>query len=208
MGNSRIIIDCLRHGACEGPSSLRGRSDVALNESGVAQMERAFEYLQRPQRLITSPLRRCRDSAAQFAAGWQLSLEEDPRVAEMNFGDWDGVALATLHQRFPEQLARFWQDPYANPPPNAESVDSFSARCRDAWRGLIDFAHPHTLVVTHGGVIKRWIADVLGIDALSSAFLAALGVNYADLVRFEVNRDSEGQHWTRLVYLGPPGGAP
>lgn len=202
-----LIVDCLRHGACAGPSSLRGRSDMALSGAGEAQIAHALRHLERPQRLVTSPLRRCRNSAMQFASHWQLALEVDERLAEMDFGDWDGVALETLHQQHPEQLARFWQDPYRFPPPGAEPVATFTARCREAWQALLGHSSQHTLVVTHAGVIKCWIAAALGLETLSTSFLAALGVDYANLVRFEVTRDDSGQSWSRLVYLGPPGGA-
>lgn len=208
MHYERRIIDCLRHGACVGPSCLRGRSDMALNAEGEAQMERALKVLQPPQRLVSSPLQRCRKSAAQFADYWQLALELDDQLAEMDFGSWDGVALTTLHQRYPDQLAQFWQDPYTFLPPQAEPLTDFSERCHKAWLNLVEHPGPHTLVVTHGGVIKTWLAATLGITRLTSEFLASLGVEYASLTRFEVIRDDHGECWSKLVYLGPATGAP
>lgn len=78
----------IRHGK---PSSTWGDTDEdpGLDEAGQAQARAAAEALlalpeaERPTRVVSSPLRRCRETAAPFAAALGVELEIDPRVGEI-----------------------------------------------------------------------------------------------------------------------------
>ena len=78
----------IRHGK---PASTWGDADEdpGLDEAGRDQATAAAERLltlpeeERPRRVISSPLRRCRETAAPFAAGLGVEVEIDPRVGEI-----------------------------------------------------------------------------------------------------------------------------
>ncbi len=66
MRTPSVVVDLLRHGACAGGEIYRGRSDVALSELGLKQMQAAVLGLHW-QSIISSPLQRC-DKFAQGLA--------------------------------------------------------------------------------------------------------------------------------------------
>ena len=63
--------------------------DPGLDETGKAQAQAAAEALMalppevRPTRVVSSPLRRCRETAEPFARAIGVGLEIDPRVGEI-----------------------------------------------------------------------------------------------------------------------------
>lgn len=76
----------IRHGK---PASTWGGGDVdpALDETGRVQAEQVAEALlaipDRPVRVISSPLRRCRETAEPFARALGVEVEIDPAVGEV-----------------------------------------------------------------------------------------------------------------------------
>ncbi|WP_052364937.1 histidine phosphatase family protein [Halotalea alkalilenta] len=208
MHSREMVIDCLRHGACEGASSLRGRTDVALSPQGRVEFERAALRLRPPDRLVSSPLERCRESAERLSQRWALPLEIDQELEEIDFGAWDGVPLERLAREHPKELAAFWADPEASPPPGGEPVSAFRSRIERAWQRLVSPPCERVMVITHAGVIKGWLVAHLGLPGLDAARLATLGLDYAGLVRFRVGVDHACPHrqWVRLEHFGAPQG--
>ena len=116
------MIAFVRHG--ETPPNraglLLGRSDAALTDRGRAQAERLAEALAGLEvaRVITSPLRRARDTAAPIAAACGEAVEVDQRLVEIDYGEWEGRPLADLDR---EVVAR-WRRDGGFAPPGGESL--------------------------------------------------------------------------------------
>ncbi|MFC3069920.1 histidine phosphatase family protein [Phenylobacterium soli] len=78
----------IRHGK---PASTWGDADAdpGLDETGQAQAEAARDWLlslpeaERPQRVVSSPLRRCRETAEPTARALGVAVEIDPIVGEI-----------------------------------------------------------------------------------------------------------------------------
>lgn len=83
---SRLFL--IRHGK---PAASWGEadSDPGLDETGRSQAEAARDYLmslpadQRPSKVVSSPLRRCRETAAPTAEALGVEIEIDPAVGEI-----------------------------------------------------------------------------------------------------------------------------
>lgn len=202
----RWVIDCVRHGECEGPSDmLRGRTDVALTDIGLKRTCDTLLQLGCPDRLISSPLQRCQVPAHHCAHQWHLPVTLDDRLQELDFGEWDGCAMSELHQRVPDALARFWADADRHPPPHGEPWQAFHERIMTVWAALTQVEAGHTVVVTHAGVIKTWVAAVLGVSYSSNTeHIARIALPYGGLVRFVVEHYKGHAPWTQMVYLGRP----
>ena len=180
-------IDFLRHGAVEGAAALNGRSDPPLSAAGWAAFAPLFALDSAPwQRIITSPRQRCRAIAERLAAHYQLPLEIAAPWAEMDFGQFDGIAFDDLQQEWP-QLEQFWQDPIAHPLPDAESLAHFHQRIVTAWQSLIaQSAQESLLVVAHGGVIRQLLAHLLLCDWQQGVFHQRLRIPHASLTRIRL----------------------
>ena len=175
-------IELLRHGDT-GQRSYRGRLDDALLELGWAQL-RAAVVGRDWDAVISSPLRRCAEFAQELAQARGLPLQLDARLAEYDFGDWQGVPIETLAEQQGEALGRFWSDPVAYPPPGAETFAAFRTRLVAALEdAAAAWPARRVLVVTHGGAIRL-------LRCLHE------GRDYGDMANIEVAHASlHPMHW-------------
>jgi probable phosphomutase (TIGR03848 family) len=163
----------VRHGRSGANSNgvLAGRSPgVKLDETGQQQSEAVGERLAGLPlaSIVTSPLERCKQTAAAIAARHQLLRPAtDRRLTECGYGDWTGRKLSTLAK---EPLwAVVQQHPSAVTFPNGESMRAMQQRAVDAMRdhdARVADSHGSDAVwvaVSHGDVIKAVVADALGL---------------------------------------------
>lgn len=191
MKNSTTTIDLIRHGEPAGGPMFRGSQDDPLSELGWQQMQSAIADRDEWDLVVTSPLLRCRRFAEQLAADRQLPLEQDERLREISFGEWEGLTADAILADAPEALTRFWNDPVAHPPPGGEAMADFHARVRDAWyHWCREASGQRVLVVCHGGVIRMILAEVMGLP-LNRSF-SALAVPYACRSRVRIDQSEHG----------------
>jgi alpha-ribazole phosphatase len=166
-----MSIHLLRHGDT-GQRSYRGQLDDPLSELGWQQLREAVEG-QDWDRVVSSSLSRCAAFANELAERRRLPLRIDARLAEYHFGGWQGVPIETIAETDGESLGRFWSDPVAYPPPQAETFEAFLSRLSHALDDVaIEAQGARVLVVTHGGAIRllrcvsegRGFGDMAGID--------------------------------------------
>lgn len=185
------LIDLIRHGEPAGGPMFRGSQDDPLSDTGWAQMHQALSDEDHWDSILTSPLQRCSAFARQLAAERGLTLHEEARLREISFGDWEGLTPAEVQERHGDRLARFWDNPVDNPPPEGESMEAFHARVHEAWQEWQQrLAGQRVLVVCHGGVIRMILAEVLGIP-LSRSF-SVLTVPYACRSRIRIDHSPHG----------------
>lgn len=190
-------LDLLRHGETRGGSRFRGRLDDPLTERGWEQMWAAVgpgegdgEGVPVWDGIVTSPLARCADFARALSERRGIPLRLDPRLAELDFGDWEGRIAAELMATEAEALGRFWADPVAHPPPGGEPLLAFQARVLAAWGELLrQDRGDRTLVISHGGVIRVILCQVLGYPL---GRLLELDVGHASLRGIRVRIGDEG----------------
>ncbi len=161
---AKIIIEFMRHGAPEGGERYRGHGvDDALSPLGWEQMWRAVGPERRCDRIITSPLSRCREFALQLAQRDAVPAAVEERFKEVGFGTWEGKTHDQVRIGMAQDYQRFLRDPVANRPPGAESLQDFRERVA---RGVDDLVRKHIhgssiLVVCHAGVIRAVISYIL-----------------------------------------------
>ena len=123
----------LRHGetAWNTERRMQGTKNSALTERGRAQalaMGRALRAeLARepgPTIFLRSPLGRVRETSE--IVGRELGLDpsqwrDDPRLAELSYGEWEGFTWAEIEVNRPNALAQWRDDPYGFMPPGGES---------------------------------------------------------------------------------------
>ncbi|PWK14821.1 histidine phosphatase family protein [Tumebacillus permanentifrigoris] len=155
----------VRHGETSG-NALRqyiGRTDLPLNERGSQQIielrNRLAPLLTKVTRLSHSPLLRTQQTAELLIPDFDQH-SADPRLLELNFGDWEAQTYAELEATAREQLWRWYDDPWTVAPPNGETLQDLDIRL-SAWHERIacDASADETLlVVSHGGPIRWWYA--------------------------------------------------
>lgn len=176
-------IDLLRHGETLGPGGFRGRIDHPLSEAGWQQLRAATAQPACWSAIVSSPLRRCAEFAAELAARLDIGLSLEPGLQELDFGEWDGRTPAELMVDQADALTRFWTDPWQYGPPGGENLADFEARVLQSLARLqAQHAGGHLLLVTHGGVIRLLLARARG---LSQEGVHQVEAGYASLHRLQ-----------------------
>jgi alpha-ribazole phosphatase len=155
-------LDYLRHGEPVGGSLYRGNGiDDPLSERGWDQMRTTCAALGGWQRVVSSPMRRCRAFATEIAAQRDLPLLIVDELREVGFGDWEGADRARLRTECRAEYEAFYRDPVNNRPRGAEPLDAFGRRIAAVFDELVQgFDGEHLLVVAHAGVIRATLGHV------------------------------------------------
>ncbi|WP_413110260.1 histidine phosphatase family protein [Thaumasiovibrio sp. DFM-14] len=193
-------IEMLRHGLPEGEHCFRGRTEFALTEQGMQQMQNAVAELDSVDTVITSPRVRCRHFAQEFASDHGVELIQDSGFQELNFGAWDGKEKQAVWESDQQRLMAFWENPWQTTPPNGESLHDFDQRISEAWQCLLDVHQGKTvLLVTHGGVIKQVLRQILDMPR-NGAYLQRLNIAYGSRVTISVYRDENNKLWPEVIW--------
>jgi alpha-ribazole phosphatase len=148
-----ILMRHLRPAVAEGV--CYGVTDLDLAEGQEAALAAVLEGLPAITAIATSPLRRCRILAEAIAARRGLAARPDPRLMEMDFGAWEGLAWNDI----PRAELDAWAADFLHARPHGgESVAQLQARTQAA---LAEYraAPGAPLLVTHAGVIKAVLAS-------------------------------------------------
>ena len=159
----------VRHGltAVTGPILAGWTPGIHIDERGRAQAAALGERLRAVPlaAIVTSPLERCRETAALLLEGRSPvpELHQDERLGEVHYGTWTGRELKDLRK---EPLWRVVQGhPSAAIFPDGEGLAAMAARATEAvrdWNARLGSDATYA-VVSHGDVIKALIADALGL---------------------------------------------
>jgi broad specificity phosphatase PhoE len=181
----------IRHGETEWSASHRhtSRTDLDLTPTGERQAARLGANLTGRQfaAVISSPRRRALRTAE--IAGLRVT-DVEPDIAEWDYGEYEGITRAEIHQRQPD-----W-DLWTQGCPGGEAPDDVAARIDRLWgrvRPLLD--RGDVALVGHGHSLRvagaRWIglpASGGGKLRLDTATLCALGYEHGRPVILNWNR--------------------
>ena len=174
----RLVI--WRHGRTQWNAEQRfqGQTDVDLDEVGIAQAERAAGMLAslRPTVIVSSDLRRARNTAEPLARLLDMSVVEDPDLRETFAGAWEGLTRAELEQLPGPSIAEWAVHSHIRPGGNGETRLEVATRVVAAVeRALVQVPDGGCLVlVTHGGAARAGIGALLGLPPEHWAMLGVL----------------------------------
>ena len=187
------MVLLIRHGATEWSSSGRhtGRTDIDLTDFGRDQTRRLRPVLRRildervergqpgPSLICTSPLARARETAALVVP--DLAVEEVPMLAEVDYGEYEGLTIAEIREEHPE-----W-NLFTSGCPGGENPAAVAARC-DSFIAKTERMASGGVVVafTHGHLGRALTARLLGLP------LEAAGAFYNDTASIAIIEDRRG----------------
>jgi probable phosphoglycerate mutase len=156
------LLVALRHAptAWNRDKRLQGRTDVALDEEGVAV---AARWRIQPEwaeyRILSSPLSRARMTASILFPDAEIGI--DRRLIEMDFGTWEGRKLAELRADPGGDAAAREALGLDFAAPEGESPRAVQARIQPLLARLAELERP-TVLVTHKAVIRALYALASG----------------------------------------------
>jgi ribonuclease H / adenosylcobalamin/alpha-ribazole phosphatase len=182
----------VRHGVTEHTQQRRFSGGMAsanpgLSEEGRAQIRTVAEWLaplaERVDAVVTSPVRRTRESGEILAERLERPLEEEPGFAEMEFGTWDGLTFEEVAEQHRDDLEA-WLGSLDVRPGGGESLVMVQERVLAALDKVLDRHRGRTVVVTsHVTPIKVIVAEAIRAP-LNSQFRMELRPASVSVVTF------------------------
>jgi probable phosphoglycerate mutase len=214
-GEPVTTLVLVRHGATSLTAEKRfsgglGSSNPGLTDEGRAQVREVADWLspisEAVDVVVTSPVRRARESAEIVAERLGLDLREEPAFAEMEFGTWDGMTFAEVRDLRTDEIDA-WLGSLDVAPGGGESFREVEKRVLDGLSRVLEaYAGKTIVVVSHVTPIKILVAHA--IDApLQALFRMELSTASVSVVSFFGEPSSDGIHGSMRLYNAQAPGA-
>jgi broad specificity phosphatase PhoE len=171
-GDAATITILLRHGDTRLSPEHRfsGLSDEPLSAAGARQVEAAAQRLASGARIdaiVSSPLRRAAATASRVAEELGLTATSDDDLRETDFGEWEGLTISEIQDRWPQAVVAWQHDPHQAPPGGESFADTECRVNRACERILRNHRGETVLVVSHITPIKILLCRALGVPLLT-----------------------------------------
>ena len=161
------ILIIARHGETDWNIGevFRGRRDVALNETGLAQAEALGKHLAglTVEAVYSSPLKRAVDTARAIARHHDLEVSITEGLVDIAFGEWQGLSHEEARHRHPELHRRWLEQPHLVRMPGGETLDEVGRRARQVVDTIVASHEGTVVLVSHRVVNKVLICSLLGL---------------------------------------------
>jgi broad specificity phosphatase PhoE len=174
---NKTTLIVVRHGQTDWNRSerFRGRADIPLNETGLAQAEAtgarvASEWI--PAAIYSSPLERARTTADSIASHLaskrqiELPVLITTGLADMDFGHWEGMTPEEAREHWPEEIDIWYNHPEQARIPGGETLEELRSRAMNTVHELAG-RHPGQAIVlvSHTDVNRLILLDALDLGS-------------------------------------------
>jgi len=159
----------VRHGQVDGYEKfpIYGHTDAALTEVGILHFQQLADRLRfaKIQAIYCSDLQRAVVGARIIAQNHDVPIHVCPEFRELHFGDWEGLGLQDVRERFPAHIQARMKDPVSfRAPGDGETVGELSERVMACFRRILkNHEDQDFLIVGHGAVNRVILCDALGL---------------------------------------------
>ena len=207
----RLVL--VRHGESvyNAQGRIQGQRCAGLSEVGHRQAEVTAAALAREfpgAQLVSSDLRRARETVAPLALELGRPAREELRLRERSFGRWEGLSRDEVAERDPDRWLRWAAGEDVVAEVGGESSPELSERVAPVLIELLEATAEQgvTVAVTHGGAIWHGLHHLLGLVEGTLA-----GVNNASVTELVARNTTGGtgrppvalQRWNELGHLPP-----
>jgi broad specificity phosphatase PhoE len=162
---TRVLM--VRHGSTEHSLAGRfsGRNDLPLDERGRRQARSIAAHIAKldpVDEVISSPLRRARETAQVLVDRLGGTVEVHDGLIETEFGEWEGLTIGEAHTKWPDLLAA-WLKRGDVAPPSGESFEHVETRTLRALEEILGrYRGKRVVLVSHVTPIKTLLRLALG----------------------------------------------
>jgi broad specificity phosphatase PhoE/ribonuclease HI len=216
-GAVQTTVILVRHGVTAHTTSKRfsgglGGGNPGLSDEGRDQIRAVADWIaplaETVDVVITSPVRRTRESAELLAERLGHPLDVEPGFAEMEFGVWDGLTFVEVAEQHQAALDA-WMGSLEMAPPGGETFRDVEKRVLEALDRLLQAHRGKTVVVvSHVTPIKTLVAHAVAAP-LEAVFKMELAPASVTVLAFYENDGDTGPHSSMRMYNAlPPGNDP
>lgn len=165
----RTRVYLVRHGELVTSDEWRyvGQRDIELSEEGRTQIAELAARLSTVSisAVYCSDLGRTVESARLLSADHGLVPVACPEFREIDIGHWEGMTLAEIMERFPDEFNMRTGNIASFRIEGGESFADVRARSLPRLERIVDeHAGGTVLLVAHGGLNRTILCDALGLD--------------------------------------------
>lgn len=163
----RFII--IRHGYSQGNKEKRfsGQMDVPLDEAGLSQAKSTAEYILKNYEvdsIYSSDLVRAYETVKPIAEALGKKVVTCDGLREIDVGDWEGMPIVDVAEKYPESLAFYKQTPGLVRFEGGESFREATDRALRTMEKIAAENEGKTVIVgTHGGIVRALRVAWMGL---------------------------------------------
>jgi probable phosphoglycerate mutase len=190
----------VRHGQTDYSRENRfcGSIDPPLNDVGV-RMATAFGVAYAALEwtaIYASPRTRAQQTAHALASRTNLEIGSEDGLAEIGYGEWEGLRHEEVQARWPEAYAYWSADVASRGTPGGETAFAVAARAAPVLeRVRARHETGRVLLVSHKATIRILVCALLGLDV--RLFRDRLSQGVAAVTKFEIKKTG-----AQLMQLG------
>ena len=195
MSTNRQDIYLIRHAETTAEADqVIGQTDVELSSVGKQNIANLIKSWKQdpPAKVYCSGLIRSQQSAEILNKNWQLEIEQDDQLNELNFGLWENKSWDKAYSSDPEFFNYWAENWHTEAAPMGESFEDLANRCRD-WLSNVSTDDSPIVIVAHAGTLRAITSILLDLPAIS---IFNFEFSHACVTKFEVSDES-----SRLIYL-------
>lgn len=149
----------IRHGQTfwNQENRMQGQHETDLTPLGEMQAVALGKRLKDVtfDKVYSSPLRRCVKTTQLILGGRKIPVTYDDALKEILMGDWQGILIDELKEKFPEETDLFWNHPEKYQRPTCETYEEVRKRAgKFMEETAAENPGKNILVVTHGALLK------------------------------------------------------
>ncbi|MFD0704805.1 histidine phosphatase family protein [Alloscardovia venturai] len=204
-------ITLVRHGRTQynAEHRLQGQIDIPLDAAGRWQIHQTAQELKRlyvepsnsKQLVVASPLIRAQETAHAFADDLGLEIHTDERVKERGFGELEGMPVAQMKERWPEDYyswRNFGDGELSHGAEPKSEVGKRGAEAVNEWAHSVD-SDTELFVFSHGAWINQTLQTLMGWSEHHSDYVDVVSVRNAFWARMMLFDMTDGSERYRLV---------
>jgi phosphoserine phosphatase len=152
MSMTEILLTRHGHVPWLEPKRFRGRAELKLTDTGIAQAEAAARRIAaswQPQAIYASPLGRTLRTARIIAEPLHLPVQPLDALIDIDYGEWQGLTADEARERWPAEGELWHRRPDLVQIPGGETLQEVLARVAKALRTIVR-RHPQETVVLVG----------------------------------------------------------
>jgi probable phosphoglycerate mutase len=145
----------------------QGRLDPELSERGHNQAKLIANALKKynPTALYSSPLKRTYQTAEYISKELNLSIIKNEDIIEIDHGDWSGLLVEEVKEKYPEMFRQWLFEPHLVKFPNGESLEDVFNRVKKFLKYVLEKHKNETIVVvSHTVPIRASLTAGLNLD--------------------------------------------
>lgn len=170
----RLLL--IRHGETDWnfQQKNQGQTDIPLNEKGKQQSEQLNSHLQTEKIdfIYSSDLTRCMEMAKKISDQHNVSVIQDIRLRERNYGNWEGLTSEEIQTSDYENFMKYHLDPAMYSPSGGETgIEVFSRVTYFLSEILNKHKNGNIAIISHGGTIAHLLSALLNATPSTASSL-------------------------------------